>query len=211
MVKHSTRIIYGSVLLSALALSACASSDPGKSNGSVRPAQPFATKSRTGDEKPQGLTSGKLRREQDLSSADALRREQDQSSLDALRRGETTNTARASAMKDVYFDFDQYNLDNADRKTLQATAEWLKRNPLARVELEGHCDERGASEYNLALGAKRAQAAKDYLVSLGVAENRLSTISYGEEIPVCRDEAESCWQQNRRDRFVRLVSAQGTF
>ena len=211
MGKHSTRIIYGSVLLSALALSACASSDPRKSNAFARPAQPLAAKSRTEYQKPQGLTSENLRREQDLSSPDALRREQDRSSLDALRRGEAANTARDSAMKDVYFDFDQYNLDNDDRSTLRDTAEWLKKNPLARVELEGHCDERGASEYNLALGAKRAQAAKDYLVSLGVAENRLSTISYGEEIPVCRDVAESCWQQNRRDRFVRLVSAQGTF
>jgi len=211
MEKHLNRLIQGSLFVSALTLSACAGSNQGKTSAGAASAQATAAQSRAATQKPQGLTSGKLRREQDLSSADALRREQDQSSLDALRHGETTNTARASAMKDVYFDFDQYNLDNADRNTLQATAEWLKRNPLARVELEGHCDERGASEYNLALGAKRAQAAKDYLVSLGVAENRLSTISYGEEIPVCRDEAESCWQQNRRDRFVRLVSAQGTF
>ena len=114
-------------------------------------------------------------------------------------------------MKDVYFDFDRYNLDNDDRATLRASAEWLKRNPSARVQLEGHSDERGTSEYNLALGAKRAQAAKDYLVSLGVSENRLSTVSYGEEIPVCQDAMESCWQKNRRDRFVRSVGAQGTF
>lgn len=211
MGKHSTRIIYGSLLLSALALSACASSDPGKNNAAVRPAQAPAAQSRAGTQKPQGVTSENLRREQDRSSFDALRREQDRSSLDAFRRGETANTARDSAMKDVYFDFDQYNLDNDDRTTLRTSAEWLKKNPLARVQLEGHCDERGASEYNLALGAKRAQAAKDYMVSLGVAENRLSTISYGEEIPVCRDTAESCWQQNRRDRFVRSVGAQGTF
>jgi len=211
MEKLSTRIIYGSLLLSGLALSACASSDPGKNNAAVRPAQAPTAQSRAATQKPQGLTSENLRREQDGSSFGALRREQDRSSLDALRRGETANTAPDSPMKDVYFDFDQYNLDKGDRNTLQATAEWLKRNPSARVQLEGHCDERGTSEYNLALGAKRAQAAKDYLVSLGVAENRLSTISYGEEIPVCREVAESCWQQNRRDRFVRLVSAQGTF
>jgi peptidoglycan-associated lipoprotein len=131
--------------------------------------------------------------------------------LDALRRGEAPNTARESVLKDVYFDFDRYNLDDDDRAILRADAEWLKKNPAARVQIEGHCDERGTSEYNLALGAKRAQAAKDYLVTLGVTENRLSTISYGEEIPVCRDATESCWKENRRDRFVRSGGAKGTF
>jgi peptidoglycan-associated lipoprotein len=136
---------------------------------------------------------------------------QDQSSLDALRRGETENRARDGAMKNVYFEFDQYNLDDDDRATLRANAQWLKTNPAAQVQIEGHCDERGTSEYNLALGAKRAQAARDYLVSLGVAENRLSTISYGEEIPVCREATENCWKENRRDRFVRLGNAKGNF
>lgn len=136
---------------------------------------------------------------------------QDKSSLDALRRGDAATTAAGSALKDVYFEFDRYNLDDDDRATLRASADWLKKNPLARVQIEGHCDERGTSEYNLALGAKRAQAAKDYLVALGVAENRLSTISYGEEIPVCRDASENCWKQNRRDRFVRSVGAKGAF
>ncbi|HYA28430.1 MAG TPA: OmpA family protein, partial [Acidobacteriota bacterium] len=83
-----------------------------------------------------------------------------------------------------------------------ANADWLKGNPAARVEIEGHCDERGTNEYNLALGAKRAQAARDYLANLGVNSNRLSTISYGEEIPVCKESNEACWKQNRRARFV---------
>jgi peptidoglycan-associated lipoprotein len=85
---------------------------------------------------------------------------------------------------------------------LKGNAEWLKRNPAVRVAIEGHCDERGTNEYNLALGANRAQAAKDYLVTLGVAAERLSTISYGEEVPVCTEKTEDCWQRNRRDRFV---------
>jgi peptidoglycan-associated lipoprotein len=70
------------------------------------------------------------------------------------------------------------------------------------VEIEGHADERGTSEYNMALGAKRAQAVKDYLVTLGVPTNRLTTISYGEEIPACREQTEQCWQTNRRVRFA---------
>lgn len=211
MEKHLNRLIQGSLFVSALALSACAGSNQGKTSAGASSAQAPAAQSRAATQKPQGLTSENLRREQDRSSFGALRREQDRSSLDAFRRGEAADTPRDSAMKEVYFDFDRYNLDNDDRATLRASAEWLKKNPSVRVQLEGHCDERGASEYNLALGAKRAQAAKDYLVSLGVAENRLSTISYGEEISVCQDATETCWQKNRRDRFIRSTGAKGTF
>jgi peptidoglycan-associated lipoprotein len=89
---------------------------------------------------------------------------------------------------------------------LRANADWLKRNPASRVEIEGHCDERGTNEYNLALGAKRAQSAKDFLATLGIGADRLSTISYGEEIPVCKEASEDCWQRNRRARFVVLPS-----
>src|SRR6516165_8428580 len=80
--------------------------------------------------------------------------------------------------------------------------EWLKANPSAVVEIEGHCDERGTNDYNMALGAKRAQAAMDYLITVGVAAGRLSTTSYGEEVPVCQEHTEECWAKNRRDRFV---------
>jgi peptidoglycan-associated lipoprotein len=89
---------------------------------------------------------------------------------------------------------------------LRSNADWLKSNPSARIEVEGHCDERGTSEYNLALGAKRSQTAKDYLVSLGISPERISTISYGEEIPACAEPNENCWRQNRRARFVVVPS-----
>lgn len=101
-------------------------------------------------------------------------------------------------LKDVIFGFDSFEVDAASRQTLQQNAAWLKDNAKVRIELEGHCDERGTSEYNLALGAKRAASAKTYLVSLGVAADRITTISYGEELPLCREHNESCWQQNRR-------------
>jgi peptidoglycan-associated lipoprotein len=130
------------------------------------------------------------------------RKPQSQSSLDALRRGDSATTAKDGALKEVFFEFDRYDLTNDSRATLKAAADWLKKNPATKVEIEGHCDDRGTNEYNLALGAKRANAAKDYLTTLGVPEGRLSTTSYGEEIPVCREETESCWQKNRRDRFV---------
>lgn len=121
------------------------------------------------------------------------------SSLEAKRRGEAP---KEGPLKEIYFDFDKYDLRPEARDVLKANANWLKANASARVEIEGHCDERGTNEYNLALGAKRAQAAKDYLVTLGISKNRLSTISYGEELPVCKEQSEGCWQKNRRARFV---------
>jgi peptidoglycan-associated lipoprotein len=127
-----------------------------------------------------------------------------QSSLDALRSGQP---AGSGPLKEAYFAFDSYDLSQEARATLKANAEWLKANPQTKVQIEGHCDERGTNEYNMALGAKRAQAAMDYLSTLGVSAQRLSTVSYGEEVPVCKEQTEECWAKNRRDRFV--VSAGG--
>lgn len=121
------------------------------------------------------------------------------SSLEAMRRGES---AAEGPLKNIYFDFDRYDLRSDFRVTLKANADWLKDSPGTRLEIEGHSDERGTTEYNLALGAKRAQSAKDYLVTLGISGERISTVSYGKEVPVCRDKSEGCWQKNRRDRFV---------
>lgn len=121
-------------------------------------------------------------------------------SLDALKKGESTATS--GPLKDINFDFDRYDLRTDARDVLKTNADWLKKNASARVEIEGHCDERGTNEYNLALGAKRAQAAKDFLVTLGISGERLSTISYGEEIPLCKEQSETCWSRNRRARFV---------
>lgn len=124
------------------------------------------------------------------------------SSLEQMQRGERPATSLLSPLKDVSFAFDGYDLDMTARETLKANAEWLRANPSAVVQIEGHCDERGTNEYNLALGSRRAAASKDYVVQLGIAADRVSTISYGEEIPVCRASTEECWAQNRRARFV---------
>lgn len=124
--------------------------------------------------------------------------------------GETTQRQidygpeRGGPLQDIYFAFDSFDLTPESRETLRSNANWLQSNAQARVEVEGHCDERGTTEYNLALGAKRARAARDYLVTLGVSPERLSTISYGEELPLCREATESCWQQNRRVHFLVL-------
>lgn len=136
------------------------------------------------------------------SSAEAKRLTSAPSSLEALQSGQSTATPASSPVKDVYFGFDRYDLTDESRMTLKANADWLKSNPAARVQIEGHCDERGDANYNLALGAKRAQTARDYLITLGISADRLSTISYGEEIPACTEHTEDCWAQNRRARFV---------
>jgi peptidoglycan-associated lipoprotein len=98
----------------------------------------------------------------------------------------------------VHFEYNAYDVMEGDKGVLQRQAAWLGKYPSIRVTIEGNCDERGTREYNLALGARRANAVKEYLVSLGVSAGRLETISYGKERPMCTDSNESCYAQNRR-------------
>jgi peptidoglycan-associated lipoprotein len=106
-------------------------------------------------------------------------------------------------VRDSYFDYDRADIRPDAREALSQTAQFLRSNPQVRVTIEGHCDERGSTEYNLALGDRRAQATKDFLASLGVTADRMDTVSYGKERPTCLDHDEGCWQQNRRGHFVR--------
>src|SRR5579859_1020836 len=106
-------------------------------------------------------------------------------------------------VRDAYFDFNKADVRADAREALAKTAEFLRNNPGIRVTVEGHCDERGSTEYNLALGDRRAGAVKQYLVSLGISADRISTVSFGKEKPFCSQSNESCWQQNRRGHFVR--------
>jgi peptidoglycan-associated lipoprotein len=103
---------------------------------------------------------------------------------------------------DVHFDFDQYTIRSRDTAILDANARWLRANPNTQVLIEGHCDARGTEEYNLALGDRRAKAALNYLAAQGIAPERLVTISYGKERPVCNEANEACWAKNRRAHFL---------
>lgn len=103
---------------------------------------------------------------------------------------------------DVYFDFDKFDLRPEAREQLAANAGWMRDHDELLFTIEGHCDERGTNEYNIALGQRRASAAKDYIVSLGVDASRIRLISYGEERPFCTESTEGCWQSNRRGHFV---------
>ncbi|MDL2122143.1 MAG: peptidoglycan-associated lipoprotein Pal [Deltaproteobacteria bacterium] len=104
--------------------------------------------------------------------------------------------------EDIYFDFDRSDLKPETQKILKGKAKWLRNNFGESVIIEGHCDERGTNEYNLALGDRRAQSAKNFLIDLGIAESRLTTISYGEERPADPRHNEDAWSKNRRDHFV---------
>lgn len=106
------------------------------------------------------------------------------------------------ALKRIHFAFDQAVIRPGDARTLEASAAWLKANPNQLVLIEGHCDERGTSEYNLALGDRRARAALNYLMAQGIAADRIAVISYGKERPLCRESGEACWATNRRDEFL---------
>ena len=175
------------VAVATLSLSGCASSTTEKTGpqvsssaaSSLSPKAP--SKSKASSSMSQGPASG--------------------SSLDAHRQGKTP---KSGPLREIFFAFDRYELSEQARAALQENAAWLKANPAAKIEIEGHCDERGTTEYNLALGAKRAAAAREYLLSLGVAVGRISSTSFGEELPACREASEDCYQKNRRDRFVTL-------
>jgi len=112
------------------------------------------------------------------------------------------NTLFQSAVKDAFFDYNKSDIRQDARESLQKDAEFLSLHPEIRFAIEGHCDERGSEEYNLGLGDLRATSVKKYMVSLGIAEDRIQTTSYGKERPFCTEHNEACWQQNRRAHFV---------
>jgi len=159
------QVLTATMLVSALALSACASKPK------ELPPQPTATTTTTEPTGPQmsGPAPG--------SQGDFI----------------------ASVISDtVHFDTDRYNIDTADQGVLQSQAQWLARYPGKMVTIEGHCDERGTRDYNIALGERRANAAKNYLVSVGVDAARITTVSYGKERPIALGSDESSWAKNRR-------------
>jgi peptidoglycan-associated lipoprotein len=122
-------------------------------------------------------------------------------SLNQFQKG-TLGQNGQGPLSDIHFDYNDYSIRAQDGEILKTNANWLTKNTGSRVQIEGHCDNRGSEEYNIALGAKRAQVAKDYLETLGVGADRMSTISYGKELPICNEDTDECWGQNRRDHFV---------
>ena len=136
------------------------------------------------------------RREAEMAKKSGAEKQREQAAMMAEEAKK-----RAFEEEDVHFDFDKYVLTPKAMMILDEKASYLREHPEVRVLIEGHCDDRGTNEYNLALGDRRANSAKNYLVKSGVLESRLTTISYGEEQPLCTEQTESCWARNRRDAF----------
>jgi peptidoglycan-associated lipoprotein len=108
----------------------------------------------------------------------------------------------SDSLKDIHFAFDRYELDDQSRAVLRENATYLKSHPESRIEIQGHCDERGTNNYNIALGQRRAHSTKSYLSAQGIDVNRIHIVTYGEEKPFCFDSNENCWWQNRRAHFL---------
>jgi peptidoglycan-associated lipoprotein len=149
---------------------------------------------------------------QQSAEDEAARREAEEARLREQREREARQRQEASSMseaarraafedEEIHFDFDKYVLSPQAMMILDDKAAYLREHSAVRVLVEGHCDDRGSNEYNLALGDRRANSAKNYLVKSGVAESRITTISYGEEQPLCMQQNESCWYRNRRGHF----------
>ncbi len=186
MIRRASELLFCCIPLMILVACAAPPVEPEEPAANVPLADGTSGESRSG-----GINEGDLA-QQGLAVTG-------QGSLDALKEGAAPQTG---VLADVYFSYDRSELETEAREILQRNSDWIKEHPGVQIEIEGHADNRGTNEYNLALGSRRAQAVKDYLVTLGVAPERFSTISYGEELPICGENAEQCWRMNRRAHFV---------
>ncbi len=192
MVQRQNRLLMAVVVLAGLSLVLWGC--PKKSDMTSSEAEPTAQAKAAGTEAEKAA-------EMQAADAAAAQAKQAEEEMNRERSGNA-----AEGLQPIHFDFDQAAIRGDARTVLKANAEWLRSHASAKIRIEGNCDERGTIEYNQALGQRRAQNAKKYLVDLGVASSRIALLSYGKEKQICADSTEDCWQQNRRGDFV--VTAQ---
>jgi peptidoglycan-associated lipoprotein len=192
MLMRCSQLAFSSLLIAAVALSGCAKRPATTQAAAPAPTGAATTTAGTPAAPPQQLQSGGGSTGGGTTTP----------APSSTARPAVQDFAPVRDLADVYFDFDKYDIRTADAKTLDSNATWLKSNPNHLVLIEGHCDERGTNEYNLALGERRAKSTMNYLVSQGVQANRITIISYGEERPQCTEHTESCWAKNRRAHFL---------
>lgn len=221
MIMNKTLCTYGFALVASMALigmpgcakkSVQSGGDSQSTQGMAKGGSSDSSRSGVGSFPDTGVQSGggglrgldKNPSEERVGSGTMLAKVDPSSSagrqMDEIRAEQAASSA--AGLRDVFFAYDSWTISEEGRQALSRDAEWIKSNPSALVKVEGHCDERGTSAYNLVLGEKRAKAARNYLVELGVGANRLSVVSYGKERPSCNEHAESCYQQNRRGHLV---------
>src|SRR5881397_2194178 len=189
------------LLLSGLAVAAMAACGGKKPETTVTPAQPNAD-SLAEIERQRADSAERAKREE----AERRRQQQIADSLAAI--GQTTASVRALVATMIHFDYDKAIIRGGDAAVLDQKVAILQANPALRIRISGHCDERGSDEYNLALGNRRATAAKQYVVSHGIDASRIETVSYGEERPLASGHDEDAWAQNRRDEFEILAGGE---
>lgn len=155
------------------------------------------------DEETRAIEQARMREKEDQDRK-AKEKEFEKSLTEKKEPGIEGKVLESALLKDIHFDFDRYDIRPEDAEIMKENAALLSKNSNLKIQIEGHCDERGTAEYNLALGQRRANSAMTYLVSLGIPAGRLSTISYGEEKPLDPAHTEEAWAKNRRDHFVIL-------
>jgi peptidoglycan-associated lipoprotein len=192
MLTRCSHLAFSFLLVAAVALTGCA-----KRPATTQAAAPAPTGAATSTAAAPPSTGSQLQSGGGASSGGTATPAPTTTARPAVQ-----DFAAVADLTDVFFDFDKYDIRPNDAKTLDANANWLKSNPNHLVLIEGHCDERGTNEYNLALGERRAKSTMNYLVSQGVQANRITIISYGEERPQCTEHTESCWAKNRRAHFL---------
>jgi len=185
--KRGARVCAALILSAIVGVSACAKKKPAPPPAAPAPAEAPKT---TPPPPPAPPAAPREAATPPLSEEEMFARK----SLEDLNR--------EKPLGDAYFDLDSYQIRSDAQPILQKDADWMKRWTSTKITVEGHCDSRGSAEYNLALGERRATAVRDYLVNLGIPANRIQIVSKGKEQPVCTQENESCWQQNRRGQFI---------
>ncbi len=199
MVRKSLSIII-LILCFGLILTGCPKKTVVKEEPSVKKAEPLAAEK----EKAATLEKEKALREKEVAKKTG-EKEFEKSLVAKKEPGIEGLVLESKLLKDIHFDFDKYDIRPGDAEILKANASLLMKQPTVKIQIEGHCDERGTIEYNLALGERRANSAKKYLISLGMPTDRISTISYGKEKPLDSSHNEEAWTKNRRAHSIILA------
>jgi len=210
MVRKSLSIIV-LILCFGLILTGCPKKTVVKEEPSVKRAEELAgEREKAAKLEAERAAKEKEAREKELArireeEAKKAREKEFEKSLVAKKEpGIEGEVLESKLLKDIHFDFDKYDIRSGDAEILKENAALLMKHPTLKIQIEGHCDERGTSEYNLALGERRANSAKTYLISLGMRADQISTISYGKEKPLDPGHNEEAWAKNRRDHFIIL-------
>jgi peptidoglycan-associated lipoprotein len=193
--KMKKSIIFLCLVVFVLAYAGCAGKQLVKSDGTASAQNNSASKQ---NEQTNTVRKSAIQNEQTNVAGESVKQNNSKEQTTKAQMAEEITTN----LRDIHFDFDQYSISQEDRKILSSHADYLLKNKNVKIIIEGNCDERGTTEYNLALGDRRAQEAKKFLVNSGVDKQRIETISYGKERPLDPDHNEEAWAKNRRDHFV---------